>query len=45
MAYRGRALVELQTNLGELPEVALEDIQNDDLLRVQVGLLIIKCLT
>ncbi|XP_056005327.1 myoferlin-like isoform X3 [Ostrea edulis] len=35
VAYRGRALVELQTNLGELPEVALEDIQNDDLLRVQ----------
>ncbi|XP_061186415.1 myoferlin-like isoform X3 [Saccostrea echinata] len=35
VAYRGRALVEIQTNLGELPEIPVEDINNDDLLRVQ----------
>lgn len=37
MAYRGRALVEIQTTLGELPEVPVEDINNDDILRVQVS--------
>ncbi|XP_065924822.1 myoferlin isoform X7 [Magallana gigas] len=35
VAYRGRALVEIQTTLGELPEVPVEDINNDDILRVQ----------
>ncbi|XP_062590633.1 dysferlin-like [Saccostrea cucullata] len=35
VAYRGRALVEIQTLLGELPEIPVEDINNDDLLRVQ----------
>lgn len=37
VAYRGRALVEIQTTLGELPEVPVEDINNDDILRVQVS--------
>ena len=36
MAYRGRVLVELQTVLGEMPEIDSEEIHNDDLLRVQV---------
>ncbi|XP_055863087.1 myoferlin-like isoform X4 [Biomphalaria glabrata] len=35
VAYRGRALVELQTILGELPEIEVEDIPSDDRLRVQ----------
>ncbi|XP_059157039.1 myoferlin-like isoform X3 [Physella acuta] len=35
VAYRGRALVELVTNLGELPDVPVEDISADDRLRVQ----------
>ncbi|XP_052821675.1 myoferlin isoform X1 [Octopus bimaculoides] len=35
VAYRGRALLELKTVLGELPELALTDIPNDDLLKVQ----------
>ncbi|XP_041370601.1 myoferlin-like isoform X3 [Gigantopelta aegis] len=35
VAYRGRALVELVTELGQLPEVASDDIKNDDILRVQ----------
>lgn len=37
VAYRGRALVEIQTTLGELPEVPVEEINNDDILRVQVS--------
>lgn len=37
VAYRGRALLEIQTTLGELPEVPVEDINNDDILRVQVS--------
>ena len=36
VAYRGRALVELQTVMGEMPERAVEDIIQDDMLRVQV---------
>ncbi|KAK6186023.1 hypothetical protein SNE40_008141 [Patella caerulea] len=35
VSYRGRALVELKTELGELPETAIEDIHSDDILRVQ----------
>ncbi|GAB1610572.1 myoferlin-like isoform X9, partial [Argonauta hians] len=35
VAYRGRALLELKTVLGELPELAINDIPNDDLLKVQ----------
>ncbi|KAK2145131.1 hypothetical protein LSH36_700g01069 [Paralvinella palmiformis] len=35
VAYRGRALVELQTVLGDTPETPVEDINKDDLLRVQ----------
>ncbi|XP_064630282.1 myoferlin-like isoform X1 [Lineus longissimus] len=32
-AYRGRAIVELQTKLGEMPEVDVEDLNNDFVLR------------
>ncbi|XP_067657682.1 myoferlin-like isoform X1 [Haliotis asinina] len=35
VAYRGRALVELVTQLGELPEQSIADINSDDILRVQ----------
>ncbi|KAK3744089.1 hypothetical protein RRG08_018716 [Elysia crispata] len=35
VAYRGRALIELTTTLGELPEVPVEDMPGDDKLRVQ----------
>ncbi|XP_076439100.1 myoferlin-like [Babylonia areolata] len=35
VAYRGRALVELVTVLGETPETPVGAIENDDLLRVQ----------
>nr|KAG5693813.1 hypothetical protein BaRGS_004421 [Batillaria attramentaria] len=35
VAYRGRALVELITELGSMPEVPVTDIENDDILRVQ----------
>ncbi|KAH9524694.1 hypothetical protein Btru_027538 [Bulinus truncatus] len=35
VAYRGRALLELQTILGELPETEVEDIPSDDRLRIQ----------
>lgn len=38
VAYRGRALLEIKTDLGELPELPVDDINNDDLLRVQVSL-------
>ena len=37
VAYRGRALVELQTILGEMPENMVTDISNEDQLRVQVS--------
>ena len=30
-------MVELKTNLGELPEVPVEDIGAEDVLKVQVG--------
>jgi hypothetical protein len=36
VAYRGRALVELQTVLDEKPLTAVEDILPDELTRVQV---------
>ena len=36
MAFRGRAMVELKTNLGELPEIPVEDISSEDILKVQV---------
>ncbi|KAK3095803.1 hypothetical protein FSP39_019399 [Pinctada imbricata] len=35
VAYRGRALVELATTLGEYPSITTEEINNDDILRVQ----------
>nr|XP_022342080.1 myoferlin-like isoform X4 [Crassostrea virginica] len=35
VAYRGRALLEIKTELGQLPELPVDDINNDDLLRVQ----------
>ncbi|XP_070210966.1 myoferlin-like isoform X3 [Littorina saxatilis] len=35
VAYRGRALIELVTQLGETPETPVEDIDSDDILRVQ----------
>lgn len=35
VAYRGRVLVELTTELGALPEVNVQDIESDDVLRVQ----------
>ena len=36
MAYRGRVLLELETVLDETPQTPVEDISNDDILRVQV---------
>ena len=36
MAYRGRALVELVTTLGEIPDTPVSDIDSNELLRVQV---------
>ena len=36
MAYRGRVLLELDTVLDETPQTPVEDISNDDILRVQV---------
>lgn len=35
VAYRGRALLQLKTTLGELPETAVQPIPNDDLLKIQ----------
>ena len=35
VAYRGRALIELQTILGEMPEEESGEINQDDQLRVQ----------
>ena len=35
VAYRGRALVEMNTILGQLPEQNVVDIENDDVQRVQ----------
>ena len=43
VAFRGRALVELQTVLGETPETPVEDIPNDDLFRVQVRMPSLHC--
>ena len=39
MAYRGRVLLELETVLDETPQTPVEDISNDDILRVQVRIL------
>ena len=36
MAYRGRALVELVTELGEMPETPVEDIIKEDTYKIQV---------
>lgn len=38
VAYRGRVLVELRTELGERPVQLVEDILHEDILRVQVSL-------
>ena len=38
MAFRGRAMVELKTDLGQLPEIPVEDIGSEDVLKVQVTL-------
>ena len=35
MAYRGRALIQLTTTLGELPDMPVDEISGDDRLRVQ----------
>ncbi len=35
MAYRGRVLVQLDTILGEMPEIPVEDIQSEDIYKVQ----------
>ncbi|XP_076460960.1 myoferlin-like isoform X2 [Babylonia areolata] len=35
VAYRGRALVELVTTLGDMPETPIAEINSDDILRVQ----------
>jgi hypothetical protein len=36
VAFRGRAIVELQTLIGEKPLIPVEDLSNDDIMRVQV---------
>ena len=36
VAYRGRVLIELQTIVGETPLTSVEDINSDDVIRVQV---------
>ena len=36
MAYRGRALIELETVLDEMPQTPVEDVDTDSVLRVQV---------
>ncbi|KAK3589425.1 hypothetical protein CHS0354_020754 [Potamilus streckersoni] len=35
VAYRGRALIELTSTLGEMPTIPLEDTNSDDILKVQ----------
>ena len=37
VAFRGRAMVELKTIGGALPEIPVEDIASEDILKVQVG--------
>ena len=37
MAYRGRVLLELETELDERPDKLVEDILHEDILRVQVA--------
>ena len=39
VAFRGRALVELQTVLGETPEVAVEDMPHDYRIDVSTSVL------
>ena len=36
MAFRGRCMVELKTDLGQLPEIPVEDINSEEILKVQV---------
>lgn len=36
MAYRGRVLVEMETVLDEMPPTPVENLSEDDILRVQV---------
>lgn len=36
VAYRGRALVELETKLDTQPTKMVEEVLNDDIIRVQV---------
>jgi len=36
VAYRGRVLLELRTDLGERPVKLIEDVLHEDILRVQV---------
>jgi len=38
VAFRGRALVELKTIGGELPEIPVEDIPGEDVLKIQVSI-------
>lgn len=45
MAYRGRVLLELQTELGERPVKLVDDILHEDILRVQVTYLYTSLLT
>ena len=37
MAYRGRALVELETTLGEVIEEPVGTIQGEEVIRAEVG--------
>jgi len=43
VAYRGRAMVELKTIGGELPEVPVEDIAPENVLKVQVSIAGTEC--
>lgn len=45
MAYRGRVLLELRTELGERPVKLVDDILHEDILRVQVTYLYTSLLT
>ena len=37
VAFRGRVLLQLETLLGEMPEIESDDILNDDIYKVQVN--------
>jgi len=45
VAYRGRVLLELRTELGERPVKLVDDILHEDILRVQVTYLYTSLLT